>query len=163
MTGQSSNIEFLMQLPGHARCHVDAGFASVKKLYRRTDCETIGQLEDVVNRSSSSNLAVRYPNWKWRNWKLFLEGTFKPLKSIRKYQYFRFSSDEPGVVTVKTNRDGNEEKMCILKDPRFRFVSWDRPAELQPPGLSQERHRYLYDHVRPYVRPALQNEFCAPP
>lgn len=68
---------------GHARCHVDAGFASIKKLYRRTDCETIGQLEEVINRSCMANLAVRYPQWQWRNWKVFLGATFKPLKNIR--------------------------------------------------------------------------------
>lgn len=69
--------------PGHARCHVDAGFANIKKLYRRSDCETIGQLEDIVNKSSMANLAVRYLHWSWRDWKQFLDGVFKPLKNIR--------------------------------------------------------------------------------
>ncbi|XP_053379714.1 uncharacterized protein LOC123532084 [Mercenaria mercenaria] len=82
MTAQSTEIEFLMQTPGHARCHVDAGFANVKKLFRRSDCETLGQLENIVNKSSMANLAVRYPQWSWRNWKQFLDGVFKPMKNI---------------------------------------------------------------------------------
>ena len=44
MTGLNDEIKYLMQLPGHARCLIDAGFAHIKKLYRRTDCET---LEDI--------------------------------------------------------------------------------------------------------------------
>ncbi|KAH3786091.1 hypothetical protein DPMN_164192 [Dreissena polymorpha] len=54
-------IEFLMQIPGHARCHVDSGFACVKKAYRRNE------LAAVVDGSSSTNAAVRYPAWSWRN------------------------------------------------------------------------------------------------
>ena len=72
-----------MQVPGHARCLVDSGFASVKKLYRRTDCDTFDQLEEIVNKSSTTNEAVRYPAWQWRDWKAFLEPVFRPLPRIR--------------------------------------------------------------------------------
>lgn len=46
MTGLNTNIKYLMQIPGHARCLVDAGFAHIKKLYRRSDCETV---DDIGN------------------------------------------------------------------------------------------------------------------
>lgn len=60
MTKQHNRIELKMQIPGHARCLIDGGFALLKKLYRRCDSDSIGQLEDVVNRSSTTNTAVRY-------------------------------------------------------------------------------------------------------
>lgn len=34
MTGRNDSIEYLMQVPGHARCLVDGGFGHLKKLYR---------------------------------------------------------------------------------------------------------------------------------
>ena len=35
MTGRHRQITLHFQIPGHARCLVDAGFAYIKKLYRR--------------------------------------------------------------------------------------------------------------------------------
>ena len=75
--------KFVLLYSGHAHCHVDAGLGNIKKLYRRTDCESLSQLEEIVNKSSMSNLAVRYPQWIWRKWKEFLDEVFKPLKHIR--------------------------------------------------------------------------------
>ena len=34
LSGRNRSIEYHMQIPGHARCLVDSGFASIKKLYR---------------------------------------------------------------------------------------------------------------------------------
>lgn len=77
------NKSVYQTLAGHAKCLVDSGFGNVKRLYRRTDCESLDQLEDVVNKSSYSNTAVRYPAWSWRNWKGFLGDHFKALNGIR--------------------------------------------------------------------------------
>ena len=49
MTGRHDVIEYMMQVPGHARCLVDSGFASIKKLFRRSDCDALDQFETVVN------------------------------------------------------------------------------------------------------------------
>ncbi|XP_053386664.1 uncharacterized protein LOC128550843 [Mercenaria mercenaria] len=83
MTGRHQEIEYHMQIPGHARCLVDSGFASLKKLYRRTDCDSLVQLQHVVDMSSATNEAVRYPSWQWRDWKSFLGPVIKPMRGIR--------------------------------------------------------------------------------
>ena len=90
MTGRHLKIEYMMQVPGHARCLVDSGFACIKKLYRRTDCDSKDQLEGVVNKSSTTNVAVRYPAWQWLDWKSFLEPIIKPLTGIRYVYYARY-------------------------------------------------------------------------
>ncbi|KAH3796610.1 hypothetical protein DPMN_150179 [Dreissena polymorpha] len=41
MTGRHDVIEYHMQIPGHARCLVDSGFGHLKKLYRRSNIETM--------------------------------------------------------------------------------------------------------------------------
>ena len=151
MTGQHDKIEYLMQIPGHARCLVDSGFASLKQMYRRSDCDSIDDLQNVVNKSSSTNVAVRYPSWCWREWKPFLSANFRPVPGIRKFQYFRMESSSPGVVTVKMNKDAAEQKFNILKHGGVRFEQIERPAILQAEGLSHQRQQYLYKTVRQFM------------
>jgi len=83
MTGRHDVIEYMMLVPGHARCLVDSGFASLKKLFRRFDCDALDQLETVVNKSSATNVAVRYQAWQWRDWRTFLEPCVRAITGIR--------------------------------------------------------------------------------
>ena len=65
-------------------CLVDCSFAHIiKKLYRRSDVDHLNQMRDVVNISSSSNIAVPFLNTdceqqcEWADWKDFLIARFK--------------------------------------------------------------------------------------
>ena len=55
ITGLHLQITYLMQEVGHTRCLIDAGFARAKKLFRRTDCDSIAELKQVFDHSSSTN------------------------------------------------------------------------------------------------------------
>ena len=100
--GLHRRINLSMQIPYHGRCLVDAGFANIKRLYQRTDVDSLSTMVEVVNNSAKSNVAVQYMdsedghNWEWYNWKVFLEAHFSTLRGIRKYQHFRFDVDHPG-------------------------------------------------------------------
>lgn len=62
---------------------MDAGFGQIKKLYRRTDCDTKGDIARVIELSSKSNRAVSFLEedaWVWRDWKSYLSLRFKALK-----------------------------------------------------------------------------------
>lgn len=67
MIGKTRQIEYLMQIQGHARYLVDSGFcsgfASLKKKYRRIDCNSLGQLQRFVDTSSATNETIRHPAW----------------------------------------------------------------------------------------------------
>ncbi|XP_052214814.1 uncharacterized protein LOC127833547 [Dreissena polymorpha] len=121
------------------------------------------QLAAVVNKSSVTNIAVRYPAWPWRNWKEFLGDHLKALAGIRKYQYFKFCVDEPGLVTVRAAGDATAMTVCILKDSAFRFRDAGRPGIVHAAGLNKARQHYLHKTVRPYVRPAFQDRLCPEP
>lgn len=54
ITGLHHQIAYLMQVVGHTRCLIDAGFARAKKLFRRSDCDSMSELQQVVERSSST-------------------------------------------------------------------------------------------------------------
>ena len=59
---------------------------------------------------------------------------------------------------VKESADSVE---TILKCPITNMQ--ERPSIITPPGLSKERQAYLFQNVRPYVRPMNKNELCSRP
>jgi hypothetical protein len=97
--GLHNKVCCLMQVPGQARCLqlVDAEFGHAKKLYRRSYCDTLADVEMVFANSSTTNEAVVYKQendaneWEWRAWKYFLGEHFKLLVGIRKYQKFQLT------------------------------------------------------------------------
>ncbi|XP_053392666.1 uncharacterized protein LOC123542687 [Mercenaria mercenaria] len=166
MTGRHRTIRYMMQLPGHTRCLIDAGFGTIKKLYRRSNCDTLQHVVDVVHKSAHSNVPVTYDEngWKWRDWKMFLGDRFKKVPNISKYYHFRFTSSEPGVVYMKVAADDTEEiRFVICKTNYLRMDTYDLPSVIRPAGLSKERQTYLYRHVRPLVRRPFQDVLCPPP
>ena len=101
MTGLHRKISLHMQVAYHGKCLVDAGFGQVKKLYRRSDVDTLQHLCDVVEQSAPGhNRAVLFQGpdgWEWRDWKSFLDLYFRRIKGIRKYHHFTFDADKPGL------------------------------------------------------------------
>ncbi|KAJ8315738.1 hypothetical protein KUTeg_007888 [Tegillarca granosa] len=164
--GLHKSIAYMMQIPGHTRCLVDAGFAHGKRLFRRSECETIFQLRDIFEKSAVNNKAVLYEEngnqtWEWRNWKAFLSARFKALKGIQKFHHFRIEATSPGKVFVKENHDSIETSVSILKVGAV--IDGSKPDPIPAAGLSQERAKYLYRVVRPFVRPQYQDSLCPRP
>ncbi|WAR14829.1 hypothetical protein MAR_004934 [Mya arenaria] len=137
MIGLNEEIRYLMQVAGHARCIIDAGFGRIKALYRRTDCETLSDLENVVASSSTTNEAVLYKKpdgtsrFEWREWKTFLGEQFR--------------------------EDNEETSYCVFRGGN---VLRSRPQEVQAAGLSRERQAYLATHVRKYLRAKNKDTTC---
>ena len=78
---------------------------------------------------------------------------------FRKYQYFLFDSERPGVVTMRKARGADETSVQILRNPAFRFATGARPAVVEPAGMSHARRQYLSRSVRPYVGAASHEYF----
>ncbi|XP_053406279.1 uncharacterized protein LOC123531757 [Mercenaria mercenaria] len=166
MVGKHRNITYMMQIPGHTRCLIDAGFGNIKKLYRRTDCDTPQHIAEVVGKSSVSNFPVAYgaDGWIWRAWKVFLSDRFKKVPNISKYHSFRFTIEQPGAVYMKENADDIDEiRFIICKTHYLPMDVTDIPDVLPPGGLSKERQEYLFRHVRPLVRQPFQDILCPIP
>lgn len=108
MTGLHKEIQLSFMVVGHTRCLVDGCFGLINQKYRWSDCDTLTQLQTVVEESASVNCAQLYqgpnssrPAFKWYNWVSFLDQRFKPLPGIRSLYHFRFSKSSPGTVFVK--------------------------------------------------------------
>lgn len=147
------------------RCLVDSGFAHIRKLFRRSDVDSLPQLEMLINKSASTNEAVPFQTgtWQWRDWKAFLSRYFTALRGIRQFHHFRFTAETPWFVYVKERIDKEEKGICLKKMGTAVFDATHLPEQIIPPGLSRERPLYLYKTVRPYVRPAHQEALCPTP
>ncbi|XP_060569232.1 uncharacterized protein LOC132727678 [Ruditapes philippinarum] len=115
MTGLHKRIDLHMQIPGHSRCLVDAGFANFKRLYRRCDADSLLDLVNQVNKSSTVNESVSYPEWTWFDWKTYFNQYYKALPGISSYQHFRIEHNRPGEVTVRKTPDGDEISFKLLR------------------------------------------------
>ena len=98
IVGLHEDIELSFMVAGHTRCLVDGCFGMVKRKYRRSDCDTISELAQVVNESAKCNQAQLVRNQtmrdmavKWYSWDTHLGQFFKPLKGILKFHHFEFS------------------------------------------------------------------------
>ena len=149
------------------RCLIDAGFGNIKTLYRRKDCDTLQHVTEVVSSSSHSNQPVNYDSgngWVWRTWKAFFADRFKKVPNVSKYHYFRFSSEEPGVMYMKvSSADESEVRFILCKTHLLEMAHDDIPPQIAAAGLSAERVKYLYRHVRPLVRRPFQDILCPAP
>jgi hypothetical protein len=163
LTTRHRRINLMMQVPGHTKCLVDAGFGQAKKLYRRSNCESLEQVADVFNKSSISNEAVMYDSedrWVWRDWKSYF--MFTPLVGIRKCSHFEVDSTKPGIVSVKESLEGPSRDIQMLQNPSTVFDG-ERPPVMPAAGLTAERQRYLHRMVRPHVSPAYKDVICPAP
>ena len=98
ITGRNDTIQLHMQVPYHGKSLVDAGFAFVKRLYRRSEVDSMRQLASVVCKSSVGNEVVLFgsEDGVWYDWKGFTAEYFRPFRGIRKYRHFSFESSNPG-------------------------------------------------------------------
>ena len=62
---------------------------------------------------------------------------------------------------VQESADSVDTKLPILKCPITNMQ--ERPSIITPPGPSKERQSYLFQNVRPNIRPMNQNELCPRP
>uniref|UniRef100_A0A8W8JI63 Uncharacterized protein n=1 Tax=Magallana gigas TaxID=29159 RepID=A0A8W8JI63_MAGGI len=53
---------------------------------------------------------------QWYGWDVFLNIHFKTLKGIEKFQHFRFTAEEPGVVFAEHSLDSPEVWINLFKE-----------------------------------------------
>ena len=87
---------------------MDGQFGLIKKLYRQCDTDTLTQIAEIVQRSSTSNIPQLF-EWQWCEWDSFFPSFFKKIPLITKHQHFRFSSLTPHKVFIRENWDSEEK------------------------------------------------------
>ena len=150
-TGLSDKIELSFMRVGHTRCAVDGYFGLIKQKWRKSENDTLKDVEEAVNSSCVPNTALLYC-WDWREWDAFLAKTYKPVKGILKYQHFVVSKDDKINIQCRETPDGQTTLIRILQEAGN--IPTDAnclPNILPPAGLSPQRLDYLDKEVGPYV------------
>ena len=92
------------------------------------------------------------------NWQQFFDGWFCALQGMKSHQHFRFSSRSPGKVFIKKRLEDAEKEVNLACDAEMVRVRLARmPAPIPPPGFTEARREYLDTHIRPFVRPGVQD------
>ena len=102
------------------------------------------------------------PTFNWSDY--FNEHTTKTaLKGIKKMQHSHFSHRFPGQVKVRSESDGTERTIYLLKEPPWLPAATELPAHIVPSGLSLERQWYLFEKVREYCPDHCKDLVCPRP
>ena len=170
MTGLHEEIQLRFMVVGHTRCLVDGCFGLIKQKYRRSDCDTLVQLQSVVEDSASVNSAQLYqtprssrPAFQWYDWVPFLDQRFKAVHGIRSLQHFRFSKNAPGRVFVKESATSEEREIDILCPTHPAIRKTVLPSTIKPGGLTLDRKRYLFTAIHEHVWDPYKDITCPDP
>ncbi len=152
---------------GHTKFSPDWCFGLLKQKFRRSEVNCLDDLVRVVTTSASSNTAqlvgtqsgdVIVPTY---NWSEHFGSHMKKIPNITTYHHFLFSSDKPGVITVKEHI-GSPELSINIKKKEWSITS-DIPSVVTPLGLPIERQVYLFEKIRPFCSPQTQDLVCPNP
>ena len=168
-TGLIESCELSFMIPGHTKFSPDRFFGMIKRKYRRTKLDSLSQIAEVVNNSTSGHRNTAYiighdttSPFSYYNWSEFFQAHFTAVPSITSYHPFRFSHTSPGVVFVREFAGSEERTVTILKSGRMPAKD-ALPPVLIPSGLSPERERYLYEQIRPFCQLEYRDVTCPVP
>lgn len=174
MAGLNESIEISFMLVGHTKFAPDWAFGLLKQKFRRT---LVGCLDDMAKVVSDS-ATINHPQLVGRengeiivpqyDWAKFFDPYFRRLgfEGIKSLHHLCFSSHtEPGKVNV---RNASDSKVQTLKVLRKSQLNWqpspdDMPDQIIPPGLSQERKKYLFEKIREFVPEESRDIVCPNP
>ena len=142
----------------------------IKQKYRRSDCDTLEQLQSIVEDSASVNKAQLYQAprsshtaFQWHDWVSFLDERFKALHGIRSFQHFRFSSNSPGIVFFKETVNGEEREINLLCPTYPQIRKTLLPSTIKAAGLMLERKHYLYTSIHEHMWEPYKDITCPDP
>lgn len=169
LQGLHSEITVNFMPAGHTKFAPDWCFGLLKKKFRVSEVHCLQDMCHVVETSTlrginraqivgseSGEVHVRVYNWQ-----AYFQGWFRALKGIKSLYHFRFVNDHGGVVFAKKTLDGEETEFQLQNDATITQQRLrNMPPELPPPGLPEARQVYLRQHIRPFVRPGVQDCMC---
>ena len=162
MTGRHTSVCLSFLITGHTKFAPDGGFGLIKRLYRKTEVNSLAELSSCVTKSAKMNQVQLCGNEAGEvfvqsfQWTQYLARYFKKLTGILKYQHFNFFDD--GTVLVREASDSEEIGFKLLKKTVKLPLPVDTlPLPKFPAGLSAERKKYLFNDIRPFVSDAWKD------
>ena len=170
LTGLNKSITISFLLVGHTKFSPDWCFGLLKQKFRRSRVDCLDDLVTVVQGSAKVNEAQLVATQEGEvlvatyNWSAHFSDKFNQsaFKGIKKFHHLRFDSAHPQCAFVRTVADAPEKKITIMNST-WKPTPQDLPPVILPAGLSRERQAYLYDKIREYCRPEVQDAVCPRP
>ena len=171
LVGLHRTITISFLIMGHTKFSPDWCFGLFKQRFRRTKVSCLDDIVRVVESSAEVNHAqlvatqdndILVPTY---NWSQFFEQHCRKtaLSGITSLHHFRLDVTGPGVVHVRSAADQHEKAINMLRDPLWRPTTEDLPVIVPPAGLSLERQWYLYEKIREFCCPDVQDVVCPKP
>ena len=144
MLGLCDSVELNFMIAGHTKFAPDRFFGLIKRRYNKSVVDTLQDLVDIVNTSTTGGYNVaqltsdpvsgdQYVTWY--AWSTFLQQYFKPIDGLTKYHHFRMCASEPGVVYARILATSPEEKFNVLFGDVDHLAN---PDVIRSAGLSLE-------------------------
>ena len=140
-------------LVGHTKFSPDWCFGLFKQRYRRTFVSCLDDVAKVVGISADVNVAQLVgtqsgePVVPMYNWATFLGGHFRTVPQLKQHQHFMFSSQHPGVVTMKQFSDSASTTFSMLVDHEWHPTALELPP--RAPASHLPRWPLLHQAVVP--------------
>ena len=174
MRNLHSSITVNFMPPGHTKFAPDWCFGLLKRRFRRTEVMCLDDLCEVVRDSTpvkeinipqlvsnESGSEVHVPSYDWQE---FFRPHFKALAGIKKHGHFRFTREKKGKVEYRETLADAWQEFTLCKEVAAALESMnDMPPVIRHPGLSLERRRYLFNSIREYIRPDVQDVVAPKP
>lgn len=171
LVGLHRTITISFLIVGHTKFSPDWCFGLFKQKFRRTKVSCLDDIVRVVEGSAEVNHAqlvatqsndVLVPTY---NWSQFFEQHFRntAFAGIKSYHHFHFDANTPGVVHVQTASDQPQKAIKVLQDPSWKPSPSELPDIVPPAGLSLDRQWYLYEKIREFCNPDVQDLVCPKP
>ena len=160
LTGRHTKITLSFLIAGHTKFSCDWCFGLLRREFKRTRVDSLGDMEDVVKDSARGNIAQFCGNERGEvfvptyDWKTYLPSFFKKVVGIKKIHHFIFSKESQGNIILKEASDSEEviQNLLLVQPPPDQF-----PPLMQPAGLSPQREWYLYYEIREFASPEKQD------
>ena len=169
LTGLHRKVTMSFMLVGHTKFAPDWCFGLFKQRYRRTFVSSLKDVAEVVNASADVNVAQLVgtqsgePVVTKYDWATFLGQHFKNVPHLKTFHHFSFSSEMPGVVTMKQFSDSVGVSFTMLDDEEWCAGADELPPVIKPVGFSPTRQWYLYRQIREFCRDGTEDLTCPKP
>ncbi|KAH9084184.1 hypothetical protein Ae201684P_020436 [Aphanomyces euteiches] len=155
---QFKEINLVFLVKGHTKNACDRGFAHIRRRLERQSAWTLDQLCNVADDAASSSVCHRVEgdDFQFFDFKQCFSNMYKDLKSIQKYQLFRFDSAKPGTVECRLHLSSPVDVQDLLGRRRTVAIGvLDNLAVVPKPPVNDEKICEMYRKIRPFV----PNEF----
>lgn len=168
VTGKHQSITLSFMLAGHTKFAPDSMFGLFKRKYRNSKVDCLADIENVVRQASPSGVLIPQlcgdeagnvivPMFGWDT---YLLQFFRKLPSIKPLHHIDCRADWTVMCKTLSESEPVTHKLlkCNLAD-----VPCEKPATLNPEGLSEERKKYLFHDIREFVAENYRDLVCPDP